>query len=111
MLVTGQQPVLGGMLDQGEYPACHEPGRSHRAAGAGDLRYLDDATAGRDLDPPSRAGGDDLVGLHLAAAVDDDLHPITFHTSSMPVPAHSHQDLGPPPTGNVIPVPRSLPSS
>ena len=84
MLVAGQQPVLSRMLNQGEDSACHEPGRAHWTAGASDLGYFDDAAAGRDLDPPPRAGGDDLVGLHLAACVDDDLHPITFHTSSMP---------------------------
>src|SRR5262249_48172625 len=68
------------MLDQGEHPTGHEPGRSHHHAAARHLVDLHHASPGDHLDPAAGPGGDDLVGLRVVATrVDDDLDPVTLH--------------------------------
>src|SRR5215813_9862863 len=68
------------MLDQGEHPTGHEPGRSHHHAAARHLVDLHHASPGDHLDPAAGPGGGDLVGLRVVATrVDDDLDPVTLH--------------------------------
>src|SRR5215475_14660310 len=69
-----------GVLDQGEHPAGHEPGRPHHHAAAGHLVDLHQPAPGDHLDPAASPGCHDLVGLSAAATrVDDDLDPVTLH--------------------------------
>src|SRR5262245_47961769 len=84
--VPGGAPSQGlgtpgrGVLDQGEDPAGHEPGRPHHHAAAGHLVDLHQAAPGDHLDPAASPGCHDLVGLSAAATrVDDDLDPVTLH--------------------------------
>jgi hypothetical protein len=73
------------MLDEGDDPAGHEPGRAHRLAGARHLDDLDDAPTGRDLDAAAGARGDDLVGPRAIVRRDNDLDTIALHDPSVPL--------------------------
>ena len=85
------RPRTGGrMLNDGDDPACHEPGRAHRRAAASQLAYFDLAAPGDDLDPPARAGGLDLIGFRDVTGVDDYLDPVAFHAISIPAPRLSY---------------------
>src|SRR4029078_5919978 len=71
------------VLDQRQDPARHEPRAADGGAAAGDLDDLDDAAAGVDLDAAAVAGGHDVVGADLTARIDDDLHPVAAHGSTV----------------------------
>jgi hypothetical protein len=65
-------------------PACDEPGRAHRLAGARSLDDLDDPTPRRDFDAPTRACGDDLIGPRPVVPSDNDLDTIALHGAKVP---------------------------
>jgi uncharacterized protein DUF1707 len=84
------------VLDKCHDSAGHEPGRSH---GLARTRYLDDfdhTAAGRDVDPATGAGGDDLVRARAVVRRHDDFHAVTFHSRSVlrlrSLPSHSSID-------------------
>jgi hypothetical protein len=82
-------PLVGGgpprrrMLDECDDAAGHESCGPHRRTRPGDLADLDEATASRDLDSPPGATRDHFVCPRPGSGVDDDLDPITLHTSTM----------------------------
>src|SRR4051794_18501275 len=79
----------GGVLDERNDPARHEPRRAHGLAGARDLGDLDDAAPGGDLDPATRTCRGDLVHPRAVVCGDDDLDTITLHGASvLPFPRH-----------------------
>jgi hypothetical protein len=69
------------VLHQRQHPAGHEAGRADGRAASRHLGDLDNAPSGGDFDPPTDSGRDDVVGAGLATRVDDDLDPVTFHSS------------------------------
>jgi hypothetical protein len=88
------------VLDERKHPASHESGRANGFAGPGHLGDLDDAAPGRDLDPATRARGEDLVRPRAVVCSDNDFHTIALHRASVPrlrsagsVEAHARERL------------------
>src|ERR1700728_5505917 len=75
-------PVGGGVLDQGEDPAGHEPRGPDRRPGTGDLADLDHTAAVSDVHPAAGPGRGHLVDPGFAARVDHDLDPVSLHAPS-----------------------------
>src|SRR3954468_24153367 len=71
--------LLGGMLDEGDQPARHEPTGADRRAAAGHLADLHDTARRRDLEPATVLRRDDVERLGPLPRVDDDLDPISTH--------------------------------
>src|SRR6185437_9170668 len=70
---------IGGVLDESDDPAGHEPRGAHRRPRPGDLGHLDHATRGAYLDAPARPGGTDLIGLRPVPGIDHDLDAVPLH--------------------------------
>lgn len=79
----GDVQAARGVLDERENSVGHESRCAHRCPVTGYLGDLDDAAASLDLDAAPVACGHHLVRANLVARIDDDLHPITTHTSTV----------------------------
>jgi hypothetical protein len=72
------------VLHEGKHPAGHELCTPNRRPAAGYLGDRDHASASRNLNAPAGARRLNLIGAHVTAGVDDDLHAVTLHVRVTP---------------------------
>jgi len=73
-----------GVLNESKNPIGHEASGAHGSTAARHLGDLNDAASCVDLDPPPVPARDHFIRANLAARIDDDLHPVTAHQSTLP---------------------------